>query len=274
MMPSAEPLFLTGSAGPLFALYLPAIDGGKRAVLLLPPFVEEMNRARRMLRLQAGRLAEAGIAALLLDPFGTGDSAGDFADARWDIWVADVAVAAERLMSLGFTEIGLLGLRLGAMLAAAAAPRLPVACCATVLWQAATQGKTAIDELLRLRSLPGVLSDGAPTTSDGMRRSLAAGNALEVAGYEISPAMAAALDPLDLEGMGQPSLGEVTWLEIVRDPLLPMSCAGLRCIEAWRARGMTVGCHTVTGPMFWTGQGNALCPALLDTTVAAFNAAP
>ena len=84
-MISPEPLFLRGSAGALFALYVPALSRSDRGVVLLPPFAEEMNLSRRMLRLQASALAERGIAALVLDLFGTGDSAGDFGDSLWDI---------------------------------------------------------------------------------------------------------------------------------------------------------------------------------------------
>src|SRR3546814_1526626 len=53
----------------------------------------EMNRSRRMAALQARALAALGIDVLLLDLFGTGDSAGDFRDARWEIWREDAMAA-------------------------------------------------------------------------------------------------------------------------------------------------------------------------------------
>ncbi len=64
------------------------------ALLYLPPFAEEANRSRRMAVLQARRLAARGWPVLLLDPFGTGDSAGAFHEARWELWLADAARAA------------------------------------------------------------------------------------------------------------------------------------------------------------------------------------
>ena len=221
MMP-AEPLFLPGSMRRLFALYVPARGARRRGVIMLPPFAEEMNRSRRMLRLQAAALAGRGIATLLLDPSGTGDSTGNFADARWETWIADVRIGAGALLARGIERLGLLGLRLGATLGAAAAPVLPRACYATVFWQAVVDGDAYLDEVLRLRTLPGALSDGAAMTIDEMRATLRAGKPIEVAGYEIAPEMAAALRALNLPEMAHPALGEVTLFEVVRDPRLPL----------------------------------------------------
>jgi exosortase A-associated hydrolase 2 len=269
----SEPLFLPGTAGSLFALYVPADPWSDRGVVLLPPFAEEMNRARRMLRSQAAALAQAGIGALSLDPFGTGDSAGNFADARWETWVADVRVAVEALAARGARHIGLLGLRLGATLAAAAAPTLASACFATVLWQPVVEGRRHLTEFLRVRTLPGAWTDGGPVAIETMRAWLVAEKAVEVAGYDVVPGMAAALDALDLVDLAHPALGRVTWLELVRDPLLSLSADAARCVAAWRASGLSVTTRTIPGPAFWTGQGNAVLPDLIAAATAAFGAA-
>jgi len=44
-----------------------------------------MNKARRMVRCNPGRLAAAVRRCWQIDLFGCGDSSGDFADARWEI---------------------------------------------------------------------------------------------------------------------------------------------------------------------------------------------
>ncbi|HEY9550049.1 MAG TPA: hypothetical protein VIR45_11165, partial [Kiloniellaceae bacterium] len=90
-----EALCLDGPAGPLFAVHHAAAPASRQGLGLvyLPPFAEEMNRSRRMAALQARRLAALGVDDLLLDPFGTGDSAGDFGDARWEIWREDARTA-------------------------------------------------------------------------------------------------------------------------------------------------------------------------------------
>jgi len=272
-MSVVEPLFLPGTAGALFALCISGEPRGERGVLLLPPFAEEMNRARRMLRLQAAALAEAGITALLLDPFGTGDSAGDFADARWETWVADVRIAAEAIAARGVRRIGLLGLRLGAALAASAGPTLASFCFATTLWQPVVRGREHLTEFLRVRTLPGALANNRPITVEMMRACLTAGEVVEVTGYEVVPQLAAALDALNLVEMAHPALGRVTWLEVVRDSALPLSAVGAHCAAAWMASGLSVTARTIQGPAFWTGQGNVLAPELIAATTTAFEAA-
>ena len=269
-----EPLFLHGSAGALFALYVPAEKPADRGVVLVPPFAEEMNRARRMLRLQATALAESRISALLLDPFGTGDSAGDFADARWETWIADLRVAVMALTARGIQRIGLLGMRLGAVLAVAAAATLASPCFATALWQPVVEGNRHLAEWLRVRTLPGPSNVSRRVTVEMMRACLAAGKTVEVGGYEIAPAMAVALDSLDLTELAHPALGKVIWFEVVRDPMLPLSSAGTRCIAAWTASGLTVTAETIPGPAFWTGQGNNIVPDLISATTAALEKEP
>ena len=83
-----NPFFLVGGQGTLFAIYYPPAAGVPRrdGVLYVPPFAEEMNKSRRLVALQARRLAAAGFGVLVPDLYGTGDSAGDFAEARWSIW--------------------------------------------------------------------------------------------------------------------------------------------------------------------------------------------
>ncbi len=63
-----EVFFLQGAQGQLFSVYHPSsLSGPARGGLVyLPPFAEEMNRARRMAALQARRLAAALVAAGLL----------------------------------------------------------------------------------------------------------------------------------------------------------------------------------------------------------------
>jgi len=78
-----EPRFLDGLRGRLFVVRrAPAADDRGIDVVIAPPFAEEMNRSRRMMVLLAIALAERGFGCLAVDPFGTGDSDGDFADAR------------------------------------------------------------------------------------------------------------------------------------------------------------------------------------------------
>lgn len=52
--------FLEGKAGPVFhVLHLPDASSIRGAVLFVPPLAEELNKSRRMVSLQARRLAQA-----------------------------------------------------------------------------------------------------------------------------------------------------------------------------------------------------------------------
>jgi len=272
-MISPEPLFLPGSAGTLFALYVPAPSRSDRGVVLLPPFAEEMNLSRRMLRLQASALAECGIAALVLDLFGTGDSAGDFGDSLWEIWINDICVAVNFLRQRGCGRIGLLGMRLGAMLAAAAVPQLDEPCFTTVLWQPVVLGRTYLNELLRIRALTRMSDINPASTIAEMRLLFEKGETVEIAGYAVNSTLAAALNTLDLAQLGSVKLGPVTWLEIKRDAS-EISAAAERCVADWRTRGIILNAKSVDCAPFWTGQGNGVVPNLVAMTIVAFASKP
>lgn len=144
-----EPFWLPGCQGALYALHYPPATGTPRAaVLCVSPFAEEMNKARRMQALQARQLAAAGFGVLIADPYGTGDSAGEFEAARWDDWRADLLTQVW-LHDRGYGTVLPWGVRLGALLAMElavelAAPRL-------LLWQPVSDGSQYLRQFLRLR---------------------------------------------------------------------------------------------------------------------------
>ena len=270
-LPPAEPCFLQGAAGPVFAIYFPPPGASAaRAVIVVPPFAEEMNRSRRMLALQARRLAAAGIGALILDLYGTGDSAGDFADARWETWVEDVAVAARWLNGRGVRDIGMLGLRFGALLASAVQRQAGLRCFRTVFWQPVILGRAALTEFLRLNVGAGLLGRESGGTMDLMRARLEAGENVEVAGYALPPALAAAIQKLDLSSYADETVGPVTWLEIVRSAGDALSIPGSQCVERWTTAGVAVDAAGIEGRPFWIGQSITLVPELLAATTRAF----
>ena len=84
-VPPPRPLLLPGAQGPLCAWYYSPAPGlaPRGDVLVLPAFAEEMNRCRAMVALQARAWSAQGVGTLVVDGFGTGDSAGEFADATW-----------------------------------------------------------------------------------------------------------------------------------------------------------------------------------------------
>jgi alpha/beta superfamily hydrolase len=118
----AERPFFFGADQGLFGIYHPPAAPATQAVLLCPPLGQDHIRSHRLYRQLATALAAAGTPALRFDFFGSGDSAGDSADIRWDRCLADTAAAAAELRQLsGCHRIALFGARLGGSLAIAAA---------------------------------------------------------------------------------------------------------------------------------------------------------
>jgi exosortase A-associated hydrolase 2 len=273
--PAAEPFFLEATNGQRFCLYHAPQGPCRGALLYVHPFGDEMNRTRRLAAQQARALAADGIGVLLLDLHGCGDSSGDFADARWETWKDDLALGSAWLRERLGVPVGLWGVRLGALLALdyAAAGQVPAR---LLLWQPVMSGAA----FLRLRVAGAMLAQGAagaPGKDSGgtgaLRARLAAGEALEVGGYEIAPALAAALEACDAAGLaGQLAANgcEVDWLEIATAPGRPPGPATLRIAEGWRACGVRLRLEQAEAPPFWSTQEIAQCPALLAATSALF----
>ena len=158
--------FLPGCRGSLFAAHdAPSPDRPPAgAVLQLAPFAEELNKARHLLARQARELAAVGFHVLRVDPYGCGDSAGDFADARWEVWRDDALRNASWLREETAAPVSLWGVRLGALLACDLAPRLDLPPAKLVLWQPVLDGALLLNEFLRVRFASDML-DGAPTRS-------------------------------------------------------------------------------------------------------------
>jgi exosortase A-associated hydrolase 2 len=266
-----ESFYLAADPGRLYCVYHPPRHGAPRvAVAYCPPFLEEMNKARRMAALQARRFAAAGAAVLLVDLYGCGDSEGELATADWGIWKQNIAAACGWLRGQTGQPVTLWGLRAGCLLALDAAREPGVAAAGYVLWQPVLNGESAITQFLRLRVAAGMLSDtGAATGTSALRQALKSGETLEVAGYDLNPRLAAGMDALKLTDLC-PSAGVVSWLEIAADPARPPSPATQRSLDAFRAAGAEVRFQTVEGEAFWSTLEITECPRLIEATGALF----
>ncbi len=268
-----EPFFLDGRAGRLFSVYYRPEPARSECtgLVFVPPFAEEMNRTRRMVSLQARELASLGVAVLVVDLYGCGDSAGDFRDARWDVWREDVAVASSWLRAQGIHRIGLWGLRLGGLLAAEviAASRTPFE--QLILWQPTINGSTLLTQFLRARIAAGMSEPGRGESTEGLRAALANGRSVEVAGYDLSPELAAAIDATSLDDLTLPRGLTVDWMEIVPEAGRSISAASQRLIALWGAAGTRVTTAGVVGPPIWSLLETTLAPELLSATRGLFS---
>ncbi len=272
----AEPFFLDASPGKRFCLYHPPVGNTSlnQALIYLHPFAEEMNKSRRMAVLQAKAFAAAGVGVLQIDLYGCGDSEGDFSDATWAIWKDDIAHAKRWLTQTGFASVHYWGLRLGALLALdyAANEEEGIDPAKFVLWQPVVNGKSFLTQFLRLKLVSGLMADDAAKVSgvQVFREKLAAGEPLEIAGYMLSPAMAAAIDELKLSQLVVRN-SEIYWFEITPDTGRGISPAGISVVEAWSRSGIYPEVTCIPGLPFWATQEISECPELLTATVKVFS---
>jgi len=121
------PFYFGRSDHRLFGTYdAPAEHSSPRGVLICNAAGSEYYNAHRACRTLARKLAGSGVHAMRFDYFGTGDSAGEEGDVRPDDWLGDVGTAVAELLDLaGLRKIDLVGLRVGAALAAAVAGGIP-----------------------------------------------------------------------------------------------------------------------------------------------------
>jgi len=260
-----EAHFLDGSRGRLFALYFPAMGKARGKVLCIPPFTEESNRCRVMLGMGARALAQCGYSTLLLDLYGTGDSQGEFEQADWAGWLDDVHSGVQWLADKP-GPLTLWGTRLGALLATDAAQVLAGQVSRLLFWQPVSKGKQMFTQYLRLRVANSMEMYGKQETTHELRAKLAAGEALEVGGYYISPRMGADLDAVGLPVQFYPLGVRVDWLERVDEGKTELAVASKKLLGGWQAQGCDVHGHPFTGPPFWQLHERFLAPQLVDLT--------
>jgi pimeloyl-ACP methyl ester carboxylesterase len=195
------PLFLGTASRRLFGLYTPALAtvpgrafaGASRAVVLCPPWGREYLCAHRSLRQLGNMLAGSGFHVMRFDYFGTGDSGGDMPDADLDGWTEDVVAAIEELKdTCDAKKVSLVGLRLGAVLAARATTRHARDVDALVLWDPIVSGARYLAELDRSVALEsGGKAARAPRLAE-------AGGGVEVHGFPLTDRLGMDIGAIDL----------------------------------------------------------------------------
>jgi exosortase A-associated hydrolase 2 len=274
----AQPFFLQADYGRRFCLYHPpqAEKECRGAFIYVHPFGEEMNKSRRMAALQARAFAAMGFGVLQIDFYGCGDSSGDFSDARWDIWKQDIVAAREWLEERVSAPVSLWGLRLGALLALDFAKSAKKKVDQIILWQPVISGESFLTQFLRLRLANEMLSadrgtEGSTGGTSALRNTLRAGESLEVAGYELTPELASAIDGLKAVELAVTD-SPVHWFEIVAEPGRPMTPIGGKVVSAWRQSEVKLFLHLVPCLPFWATQEIAECPGLVTATTNAVSA--
>jgi exosortase A-associated hydrolase 2 len=272
-MPPAKPFFVSAGAGKRFCIFhAPNPDSEYRgSFVYIHPFAEEMNKSRRMAALQSRSFAQAGFGVLQIDLFGCGDSSGEFGEARWQTWKEDLAIASTWLEDRTQRPVGLWGLRLGALLALDFATETSRILDKLLLWQPVISGEAFLTQFLRMRLASGILSgrDDNASVTQKLRKSLADGESVEVAGYDIAPSLAASIDSINATSLRAPI--PVHWFELVPEAGRPMPPAAARVASGWQQQGVNLQVHLVAGPPFWATLETTECQPLLLATTAAFS---
>jgi len=265
---SLEPAFIDGSRGSLFTLhYAPAQrQGVSECIVIAPPFAEEMNRCRYMQNLLGQALAKHGYGLLVPDPYGTGDSAGEFAEADWQTWKQDIIGAAEYSNQLGYEKVTLLGIRLGALLASAVATEVK-ALKRLVFWQPVCSGKVTLNQFLRLKIAASIARDEDAGTTAQLEEEIDKGHSIQVAGYDMSPDL--------FKGIHGATLGNdinfanipIAWFSILASAERKVPRSDLKAMESLRSSGATIDHHTVIAPAFWQAHERTLAPELVNPSL-------
>lgn len=190
-----SPFYFGTSHRKLFGVYTPARTGGPNAgaIVLCHPWGPEYLYAHRSMRQLASMLNTAGFHTLRFDYFGTGDSAGDMMQADLRGWEEDIEMAIDELKDMtGAFRVALVGLRLGAILAARVAAKRGREVEALALWDPMVSGNEYLLELLRSASSRPI--EKAQLTVEVAET----GRAHEIRGFPLTEAMARELRPIDL----------------------------------------------------------------------------
>ena len=253
-------------------LHQPDVGAVPRGVVVhVHAFAEEMNKSRRMVALAARALAASGRAVLLLDLDGCGDSSGEFGEATWSGWTEDVEFAQRWATERFGGACWLWGLRAGCLIVAEASARLggraPL-----LLWQPVLSGRLHLTQFLRLKLANEALGGAEERTGvSAVRARLAQGASVEIAGYMLGPLLATGLEQAELSLESQ--LAPVVWREVSAEAGPRLASASRVRVDSLRARGVAVDAAAVSGAPFWQTIEIAEAPMLVETTVAALEAA-
>lgn len=263
-----EAFYIDAPGGGRFCLLTLPQQAPVGGVLYVPPFAEELNKSRRMAALCAQALARRGWVVVQMDFFGCGDSAGEFGQASWAAWLDDLSRAWTLLSTKCDVPLVLWTLRAGCLLAADWLEKCKGLSPNLLMWQPVTSGKQHLAQFLRVKAAGEMLvgSDAKVVMTD-IRSELLAGRPVEIAGYELPPAVA---NGLEASTLSLPSSygGAVGMFEVCGSEHAEPSHALRGLQERCREWGVEADIGAVSGSAFWQTQEVETVPALIDCSVA------
>jgi len=184
-----NPFYFGSSKRPLFGIHHPPKSETRRnrGIILCPAIGQDYMRTHRGLKQLAIQLSKSGFHVLRFDYFATGDSGGESTEATLEQWIEDVGDAIDELKDTGgVRQVALIGIRLGAAVAAQAAHDRPEVD-SLILWDPVVTGAAYVEELTSMGQPAGVNGSVPPGT-------------IGVSGFPLTPGMRGDLQHIDLPG--------------------------------------------------------------------------
>ena len=218
----------------------------------------------------AQRLAAAGAEVWWPDLFGTGDSAGEFCDARWSQWVDELcAFDAALAQAVPGAAPAYLAVRSGALLLHAASARLTDFQRAQVLlWQPVLDGGRYLQQFLRLRVMASRLG-GRDESLQSLLARLAAGESVEVGGYGLRAQLTDGLATAQVTATTVGAARAVTVLEFKNTAGAAASLPVVQFAAACQARGSEVLVRVIECEQFWTTQEICAPMGIVEASLSA-----
>ena len=265
-----SPLFFERGGRPLYGVYHAPAAGRSDAPLLLHCHslgVEQLTIYRNEVLCARGAAA-AGFPVFRYHARGHGDSSGDFADVRLEGLVEDALGAAEEGLALsGARGIVWLGVRFGALVAAAALARRSDTR-GLALWEPVHRGDEYFRGLLRGLLFSKVARGERPdATADQLLARVMSAGQVDVHGYYLHRELVASVAEVSLETLLGGWSGPTLLAQIQARPRLSPTHAAL--VESLARRGATAAVTSIAEEPGWHFIANPAweAPALVRDTV-------
>jgi uncharacterized protein len=239
------------------------VDAASTALVVCPPFAEEMVTTYARFARWSKQLAKEGVPVVRFHPFGTGESGGSFREFTLESAVSDMTAAGELARKrLSPKRLGYFGLRLGATLAVRAACRQPVDL--LVLWSPVLDMSHYLRDLFRTQLSKEMVVQGAnqvKRNTKDMIAQLESAKSIDLLGFDFSLQL--------YKEMSEPwkfpetaPAKHVIWLARPTEEKNAKAIA-----ERWREAGSRVDFAVWPEPAFWEEYGSSFADRFASDTL-------